>query len=116
MPFCAVIPIFRLIVGTFLGALAMTGTLAPRVEIYTKLTCQVRHDIPSEPRTFYQYRHVLQELRPDFDAILIDPGSAIGSPPPIGWPSPFGTLTIPRPSQKCQADPQVQVCTVTPPQ
>lgn len=31
----------RLLFGTFLGAVAMTGTVAPRVEIYIKLACQV---------------------------------------------------------------------------
>jgi hypothetical protein len=32
----------RLLVGTFMGAIAISTTIAPRIEIFIKLACQVR--------------------------------------------------------------------------
>ncbi|PVF98942.1 MFS general substrate transporter [Serendipita vermifera] len=71
-----------LLVGTTLAAFAMTASIAPRLEIYIKLACQ--------------------EIRPDYNSLDAGEGGV------IDWPSTVGTVTLPRPSAKCQGDPDVQ--------
>lgn len=76
-----------LLYGTLIGAMAMSSTIAPRVEVYIKLACQ--------------------EIRPEYNSHpLLSPDGERGGV--IGWPSYIGTVTVPRPSAKCQADPEVQ--------
>ncbi|KAG8755363.1 hypothetical protein FRC14_004122, partial [Serendipita sp. 396] len=72
------------LVGTFFAAISIAATLAPRVEVYIKLVCQ--------------------EIRPEYEAFDLVPRSG----GVMDWPSNLGTVTIPRPSPKCQADPEVQ--------
>jgi L-cystine uptake protein TcyP (sodium:dicarboxylate symporter family) len=42
----------------------------------------------------------MQELRPEYEMIVV-PGSTTEA---IDWPTRFGAVTIPRPSERCQAD------------
>ncbi|KAG8832236.1 hypothetical protein FRC17_001684, partial [Serendipita sp. 399] len=72
------------LIGTFIAAISIATTLAPRVEVYIKLVCQ--------------------EIRPEYEALdFVRPPGGV-----MDWPSTLGSITIPRPSTKCQADPEVQ--------
>ncbi|CAG7846393.1 SubName: Full=Uncharacterized protein {ECO:0000313/EMBL:CCA73304.1} [Serendipita indica DSM 11827] len=72
------------LVGTFLAAIALSSTIAPRVELFVKLACQ--------------------EIHPDYEPMRVyHPAGGV-----MDWPSSIGTVTIPRPSAKCQSDPAVQ--------
>jgi hypothetical protein len=85
-----------------MAAIGISATIAPRLEIYLKLACQVRPALGTVG--FLQLTlSSRQEIRPDYESISIKPGSV------IDWPTGFGLVAIPPPSVKCKSDPEVQV-------